>query len=439
LLAGLLLSVSASAQKSETPYSMVYFYLTDDEDHARQILASIKEMGVTRVHALVYWWQAETLGGEYWKKDYSANSIGDGFYKSLDHFVNISREMGLTPSFRIGSSREWNGLWHPADASGSIEPYAKWVTSLAERYKGKIDHYVIGDEENVRWSSKEYFDTMFVPLAKAIRQGDPQTKIASCGVSSSPATAWNLDLIKLGLPKYGDGIACNFWSMQLDDLHELSGLMKQVRQVWPEAKFYGNGMVYAENRGIDDQWQAAVAAQSMFNLWDIGWDSAPYYLYNFSIAADTKQNYGIAELPARDKSMVKTAAWRAYQAIAHVFNDRQAMKDSTVKITAAPAIEAKVEDGGVLKLSPPDLSIRAFERGDELIVYMVYRNVRTARDGRVNVNISSDQWRDPELIPLLDYTARRKMTSVVKDGQLLLSDISVSLQPTIVLLKRAAK
>lgn len=437
LLAVLLLCGSVHAQKSAPAYSMVYYHLTPDEAQARRMLASIREMGATRVHALVYWWQAETLGGDYWKKDYSPEFIGEGHYKSLDLFVSISREMGMTPSLRLGSSREWNGLWHPADPSGSIEPYAKWVTTLAERYRGKIDHYVIGDEENQRWSAKEYFDNMFAPLAKAIRAGDPAAKISACATSSSPLTQWQLELIRLGLPKLGDGVACNFWSMQIDDLTELLDMMKQVRNVWPKAKFYSNGMGYAENRGLDDQYQAAIVAQCMFNLWDVGWESAPYYLYGFSITADTRQNYGLVELPTADKPIVVSAAWRAYQTIAHTFIDRTAMKDSKLKITVSPAIEAKAEDGTLLKLSPPGVYVRAFERGDELVLYLAYRNVRTPRDGVVAVEISSDAWREPQLVPLLDYTARKPVEMSVVDGRVRLVDVPVSLQPTIIILRRA--
>lgn len=433
------LTSQACAREPAAPYSMVYYYLSDDPAVTRRILQSLKDLGITRAHALVYWWQAETLGGDYWKKDYSPNLIGEGCYRAIDNFVNISREMGITPSLRLGSSREWGGLWHPADPSGSIEPYAKWVTSLAQRYRGKIDHYVIGDEENQRWSAKEYFDQMFVPLAKAIRAGDPTVKISSCSTSSSPATQWNMELIKLGLPKYGDGIACNFWYVLLDDQDEMRDLQQRVRKVWPEARFYSNGMVYARNRSPQDQLQAAIVAQSMFNLFDVGWDSAPYYLYNYSITADTKENYGIAKLPDAQHPLGPSAAWRAFQTIAHVFADREKMKPSDLAITVRPSIETKVEGGTTIRIAPPAPTMRVYEKGNELFVYLAYRNLRAERDGRLQVSLSKQGWANPREISMSNYAQCSPLASHQSGSQLIIDDVRVGSLPTIIVLNRSTE
>ena len=208
--------------RREAPYSVVYYGLTNDEAQARRQLQTVRDLGCAGVHTLVYWWQAETLGGDYWKKDYSPNLIGEHYYRAIDHFVNISCELGLRPSLRLGSFREFDGKFHPMDDSGSTERYAGWVKALAKRYAGKIDYYTIGDEENREGpggfdgTPKAYMQRMLIPLASAIRAGDPQAKISICGTSAAPATQWVLDLIELGLPRYADGVACNFWHWQVD-------------------------------------------------------------------------------------------------------------------------------------------------------------------------------------------------------------------------------
>lgn len=421
------------------PYSMVYYALSPDEATTRRFLEPLRDLGCARVHTLVYWWQAETLGGDYWKADHRPEQIGEGYYAALDHFVRISRELGMAPSLRLGGNREFPGRWHPADPSGNIEPYARWVEQLARRYAGQVDHYVIGDEENKELSAEAYLRQFLIPLAAAIRRGDPSARISPCATSSSPAISWTMDLIAAGLPKHADGVACNFWYTQIDDRHELINLMTRVRAVWPEARFYSSGMVYAEHRGLDDRRQAAIVAQCMFNLWDIGWDSAPYYLYNFSVTADTKENYGLAQLPSGDAPLVASAGWKAYQTIARTFHDRAAFDEANLPITTRPADEAAVAGGGAIRLAPSNLRIRAFIRKSDgaLVIYLAVPNVRHGTHGRVHLSVPTDRWTRAEQIPLLDHAARSDLAAEPDPGgAMVVRDVPVGTEPTILLLTR---
>lgn len=430
----------------QTPYSVVYYNLSNDERAARAMLGSVKEMGATEVLTLTYWWQAQTLGGDYWKKDYKAENIGEGYYRALDLYVHVSRELGLKPALRLGSFREWDGLWHPADPSGSVEHYAAWVETLAARYRGQIDHYIIGDEENRAFaptgfdgSAEAYLKRMFIPLAEAIRKGDPEAKISTCGVSSAPDTKWLLELIKLGLPKYGDGVGCNLWHGVVEDTWQVTQFMAAVRKVWPQARFYSSGVGYVINRGEHDRHQAAIAAQTMFTLWDIGWDSAAYYLYRFSITADTKQNYGLIDFDGGEGKYLYTDAWKAYQTIAHTFYDRDRLKDCPFPITFSAAQALTAEDGTKIELAPPDPVVRAFVREDrQLLIYLAY-GPRAPREGTLRIVIHSDQWAQPQRIPLLDYMAREDVKHRVEDGKLILEDVCVGVEPAIITLRRLAR
>lgn len=432
----LLALVSTRADASDpAPYSMVYYALSPDPVATRSYLQPLRDLGCTRVHTLVYWWQAETLGGDYWKKDYRPEQIGQGYYAALDHFVNISRQLGMAPSLRLGSNREYPGLWHPADPSGRIEPYAQWVETLARRYAGRIDHYVIGDEENKDLTPGEYLNDFLIPLSAAIRRGDPSARVSPCATSSSPAVAWTLDLISAGLPKHADGIACNFWYTQIDDRWEIEDLMTRVRKVWPAAEFYSSGMVYAEHRGLDDRRQAAVVAQCMFNLWDLGWNSAPYYLYNFSITADTKENYGLAQLPAVDAPLVPSAGWKAYQTIARTFTHQRDFETASADLIATrPADEAPVAGGGALRLAPSNLLVRSMIRKSDgaLLVYLAVPNVRRLTHGAVDITVRSDRWTRAQQIPLLDHAGRIELNAQAVPGQrLLVRSVPVGTEPTI--------
>ncbi len=426
------------------PYSMVYYYLVDDAEQTRRRLETLRDLGVTRVHTLVYWWQADTLGGDYWKKcGYYADQIGEAYVRSLDHFVRACHDLGLRPSLRLGSFREFDGLWHPMDRSGSVERYAAWVRELAGRYRGRIDHYVIGDEENQPYaasgfdgSARHYFERMLVPLAKALRAGDPTARISACATSSSPATDWVLELIALGLPQHADGVACNLWYGLVEDLWEIEEFMARVRAVWPRAKFYANGVGYVDHRGLHDAYQAGVVAQTMFTLWDIGWDSAPYYLYAFSLTADTKQNFGLASLPDKDRPGEFSDAWRAYQAIAQTFDDRDRMRPPGFEVGLRQARAIRAADGTTIRLAPPRPVCRAFIRADgELLIYLAYRSFREPRDGRWDVILPARGWGGPERIPLLDYRRREPMRHRVEGDGLVVEDVPVGLGPTIIALR----
>ena len=435
----------AAFEERESCYSMVWYYLSPDAARSRQLLQSLKDMGVTRSQALIYWWQAETLGGDYWKGSYQQHGIGEGYMRALDNYVHISRELGMKPGFRLGSFREHKGLWHPADKTGSVENYADWVGRVAARYRGMIDHYVIGDEENKAYhtwdydgSAAQYFERMFLPLAKAIRAADPDAGISSCGASSSPATGWTLDLVKLGLPEHADGVACNLWHTRIEDLWEVEDMMREVREAWPEARFYANGVGYADNAGgLNDMHQAGVIAQAMFTLWDIGWHDAPYYLYSFSVTADTKQNFGIAKL---GETLEFSYAWRAFQTIAQTFYDRDKLRAPGFPISLRQSQSVTTKEGTQFRIAPPAPVSRAFVRDDrQLLIYLAYRNSREPRHGYWDIVLDTGDWGLPQQIPLLDFTARDKLGWHREGGNLVVENVRVGLSPAVVTLRRKVR
>lgn len=431
-------------ERPVAPYSMVCYSLNNDEAYMRRYIGSLRDLGCTQALALVYWWQHEPLEGDWWKGVVPEESFGDGYLRTLDLFVGLCEEMGIRPAFRLGSFREWQGKWHPGDPSGDVGRYAEWVGRLAARYRGRIDHYVIGDEENKEHaesgfdgSARQYLDRFLIPLAQAIRSADPQALISSCGASSSPATEWNLELIRLGLPQYADGIACNLWFTHFEDLESIEQLMASARAAWPEVRFFANGVGYVERKGLHDPAQAARVAQTMFTLWDIGWDSAPLYLYFFSYTADTDQDFGLMSLPAEEGKVERTDAWYAYQAIAHTFRNRDSAAEPDFAITLEPAQRIEAADGSTISMAPPDPFVRTFvQRGDELLIYLAYRNTRSPLVGSWDVVIDSGTWERPELVPLNSYRDRIALPHDKGATKLTIRAVKVSTLPTILILRR---
>jgi len=431
----------------ESSHSMVWFYLQDDAELTRRLLQTVKDMGIGKTQALVYWWKQQTMGGDYWKEmGYRAKDVGEHARRALDYYVTISHQLGMKPCLRLGTFRCFKGLYHPMDKSGSVHNYANWLRSLAARYRGKIDHYVIGDEENRSfpewgWSgTPSNYMKVFIPLAEAIKQGDPSARVSPTSVSSAPATDWILELIDLGLPKYADGVAAHFHYKVIEDLTPIIEMMRKVREVWPEARFYANGCGYVENRGIHDDYQAGVVAQCMFTLWDIGWDSAPYYFYGFSKTADTHQNYGLMRLPTKTEPGIVSDAWKAYQTIAQTFYDRKELKPPDFEISLRQATVLSLADGTTIRLAPPDPVFKTYIRADkQLLIYLAYRKFREPREGRWDILLRTSEWGCPQRIPLLDYTSRKDLRYHREGQYLVVEDVQVGLQPMIITLRKLKK
>jgi hypothetical protein len=280
-------------------------------------------------------------------------------------------------------------------------------------------------------------ERMYLPLAKAIRGADPKARVSACAVSSAPATDWILELIRLGLPKHGDGVAMNLWHDQFDDPTELVGAMEQIRRAWPAVRFYANGSGYAVNRkGARDAEQAAAVARVMFNLWDIGWESAPYYLYTYSITADTKENYGLVGLKP-DGTPEPSDAMNAYATIAQTFYDRAALKPPSFPVRLEQAERVAVSDGTTITVAPPAPQVRSFVRADgQLLVYLVYRDAPFGTEGLWNVVIESDEWGCPERIPLADHRQSMSLPAKRAGKQLVIPNVQVTVAPFILTLRK---
>ena len=440
-------SQAARDQQRDAPYSVVIFTPPPDERQCRELLTSIRAMGATYSFASIHWWQMETLGGKYEATmGYRPGSFGAPMRAAFDNYIRISEELGLGAAVRVGTFRSTKGLFHPMDKTGDVQPYADWLRRFARRYRGKIDHYVVGDELNKSFPAWNWRGTpeeclrMFIPISRAIRDGDPGTKVSPASTSSSPATDWIMDLIKLGLPRHADGIACHFNHHRIEDLVEIKDLMRRVRAAWPKAQFYGNGFGYVDHSGLHDSRQAGIVAQCAFTLWDIGWDSFPYYTYRFSRTADTRQNFGLMQPSTGGQPARYSDAWKAYATIAHTFYNRSELISPAFNIQLRQAETLTEVDGVRFTIAPPKPVMRAFIRNDkELLIYLAYRKFREPVAGNWNVELDTGEWDRPELISLLDHRVRRRMTTERAHGKLTVKDVPAGLHPTILSFRRAAR
>lgn len=183
--------------------------------------------------------------------------------------------------------------------------------------------------------------------------------------------------------------------------------------------------------------QAARVAQSMFTLWDVGWDNAPYYLYRFSLTADTRQDFGLVRFPSEDKPAVFSDAWYAFRTIAQTFYDRERLEQPDFAIRLEPALVLETDGGTRIGLAPPCPVLRAFVRNDrQLLIYLAYTDLRYPLQGRWDLVLDSPAWGGPQQIPLHDYRERVDMRSDYDGERLVIENVAVGVQPTIVTLRR---
>lgn len=437
----------APLAEREAPYGMVYYYMDADPEVTRKRLESLRDLGCKRPFALIYWWQHETRGNDQYYRDmgYSPEHIGETYLAKLDNFVNIANELGMRPALRLGEM--WQGKqWHPGDPEADMNDYADWVHRIASRYRGKVDHYVVIDEMNkgergIDGRADRYVKEVMIPLSQAIRSADPEAKIGATSVSSAPATWWQLEMVEHGLPQYADGVTTNMPARHTQLRVELLDYMQRMRAVWPEVAFYAAGVGYVEKYPEgQEQRRAATLAQSMFTFFDIGWTSAPYYLYRYSMTQDTRQDFGLVSLPADGSVTDRGPAWYAFQTIAQTFYNRDELEAPEFDIDLQAA-QVLGEVGGVtFTLAPPDLVQRAYIRdGQQLLLYLAYPTAPYERDGRFDIVLDTDQWGMPQQIPLLDYQGRDDMPHRYDDGRLVIEDVPVSESPTIITLRKRSE
>ena len=430
----------------ETPCGMTWFDLVDDEARTRNMLTTLRDMGVRKPLALIYWWRWDTKGWEYASRNYKTEHVDEAYRRAIDYYVNIALELGLQPCFRVGSFTCFKGLYHPADPNGSVELYADWLREIAARYRGKVYLWLLGDEENrpfpdFGWSGtpEDYMERFFKPSARGVRKGDPDTLIGIGSVSSAPATPWILKVIELGLPDVADGVSGNFWYHVIGNRIEMENLVQRVRALWPECRFFGH-MGYVENRdGLHDARQAQLVAQCMFTCWNMGWDTIAYYLYRFSTTADTRLNYGLLKSFGEDGNPPKVSdGWKAMQTMAHTFYNRSKLKDATARVRLRQAEKIESSDGFSFTLAPPDPEMHAFIRDDrQLLIYLACPELNDPSDGCWDVVISGVQWGNPQRIPLLDYMIRRPLPHRWEDGNLIIEKVRAGREPAIITLQRA--
>jgi hypothetical protein len=352
-------------------------------------------------------------------------SLDADYTRAIQDFVALSAKYGLRVGVRLDSLDETK-LWtmHPANPENRRKEYLGWVKEVATLLKGSTAYYVLGDELTLKqpaenlpkdaWTAPMYLD-YFKEVSSAIKSADPSAKVCMFGASSGEwfNVLW---LLENGYAQVGDGVAINHY-----DYSTVPKFFADRDRLAPGKMFLTNGVGYISAGTVTERYpqgdgyspmptedaHAAAVAKTMFMWWDLGADTAPYYICLRNWVNDGKVYprwfgfFGFQDFVIEnDQLSVKHyPAWFAYQAVANTFYNRSEMK--TVEV----------------KSSEPISKLRAFEHaipgGSELLL-MVWNDDGAAK--QTTITIASDKFKFPVRVSLADMQQWESLPSEVSNG-----------------------
>ena len=307
------------------------------------------EMGLNNTHLNIY-----PVDGSL--------EIAPTYRQALKDFVRLSHQHGLKVGVRLdalGAYEAWP--MNPDNPENQIDEYLVYVRDIATMMKGNAAYYVLGDELTLHpaepdmdpklWTPDKYL-AYFKRVSAAIKQVDPDVKVSMFAASSGE---WFniLYLLKNGYAEYGDAVAINHYNYQ-----SFVQFFKEARELAPGLAFLSNGVGYQStataeprfpegdpySRHGTEQSQARAIAKTLFTCWDLGLDTAPYYitLRNWVIRGRTYPRwfgfFGVEDyvIDAQDKLTVKRyPGWHAIATVAHTFYNKDQLAAPPFAVTAS--------------------------------------------------------------------------------------------------------
>lgn len=375
-------------------------------DWQEKMIEDWAELGLNQTHFNVY-----PVGGKL--------EIDPDWAEAVRQFVALSEKHGLQVGVRLDAIDETK-LWtvHPHNPQSQRAAYLKWVAEAARLLKGRTRYYILGDELTLKqpapdllpdaWTPQQYL-AYFDEVASAIKGVDPTAKV--CMFAASSGQWYNvLWLLENGYAERGDGIGINHY-----DYNRAPSFFADRDRLAPGKMFLTSGVGYISNGTIADRYpegdgysassseedQAARIAKTMFVWWDLGADTAPYYVTLRKWVVDGQAYphwfgfFGVEDYVIENDQLTvrRHLPWYAIQTVTHTFYNRDEMRKPGFGIS-----------------SSADLSmLRAFERfarsGDELALMLWNDRGEVSAD----IVLDTDRYGYPVSVSLAD---RRNWTAL---------------------------
>jgi len=173
------IDVQATAAISETPTtigvadSAMYFYTQTQID---QTLDALQSLGVQNVRIQIPWAGVQLFGPDAY--DWTA----------VDMAVDAAQKRNMGVLAVLSATPWWAGQPYLSGQPDSPEAYAKFVGTVADRYKGRISAYEIWNEPNARIFLDPVDPAAYTELLKvaypAIKNADPSAIVVAGAVAA---------------------------------------------------------------------------------------------------------------------------------------------------------------------------------------------------------------------------------------------------------------
>ncbi|MBA4262157.1 MAG: hypothetical protein C0443_09130 [Comamonadaceae bacterium] len=169
-------------------------------------------------------------------------------FRRLDTCVSLAERSGVSVLLPLGLSPAWASArpeepssYRPGNAAepARLDDWRRYVRTVVERYKGRISHYEVWNEINLKGFYSGSLDTL-LELARIahqeIRSGDPAARIVSPSVTGLGRNPQWLDrYLSLGGGQYADVIGYHFYSPK----HSPEAMLPVIRDVQASMRRHG--------------------------------------------------------------------------------------------------------------------------------------------------------------------------------------------------------
>lgn len=179
----------AVSPRVENPLGVNTFLdLEPDPAVRRRSLEMVKAAGIHWVRQELRWEEIEPSGpGQYVDPNF-----GTSTWEKYDDIVKQAHDLGLELILRLDTSPGWVRSSAAQDGHAPPKDLAEWrrfVSVVAERYRGKVGHYQIWNEPNlaIEWGGQAVdaaaYTRLLMAAYEAVRANDPSARVLSAALA----------------------------------------------------------------------------------------------------------------------------------------------------------------------------------------------------------------------------------------------------------------
>jgi hypothetical protein len=255
---------------------------------------------------------------------------GQWRFETLDRYVDLAQQHGVEILLPLGMSPTWVSArpdepsWYGSGATAepaNIQIWREYVRTVARRYQGRVRHYEIWNEPNL----KQFYTGSMAAMVELAREAytvlkavDPSIVVVSPAATERGGVPWLEEYLRRGGAAYADVIGYHFY-VAPGPPEDMVAFIQRVRQVlrrhgvskplwntevgWmiesrqaPVAPRGGQGLF---SRAFSEEDAAAFLVRTFILNWVLGVDRLYWYGWDTRLMGLLEPDGATMKLPAR--------------------------------------------------------------------------------------------------------------------------------------------